>query len=117
MSLKSLTWIILHKMLQPKNELRNEIKCINQQFVETMIDLDLTEDLASTETGEGTVIRCSYSAVALSQNLKLLYASSHMVSFVNSLRTYYLNSLLECLFSLPFLITAASAFFMVACSC
>ncbi|XP_030924659.1 mediator of RNA polymerase II transcription subunit 15a-like [Quercus lobata] len=65
--------------IEPKNELRNEIKCINQQLVETMIDLDSTEDLASIETGEGTVIRCSYSAVALSQNLKLLYASSHML--------------------------------------
>ncbi|KAL4607349.1 hypothetical protein ACB092_09G167000 [Castanea dentata] len=65
--------------IESKNELRNEIKCINQQLVETMIDLDSTEDLASTETGEGTVIRCSYSAVALSQNLKLLYASSHML--------------------------------------
>ncbi|KAK7830805.1 mediator of rna polymerase ii transcription subunit 15a [Quercus suber] len=65
--------------IEPKNELQNEIKCINQQLVETMIDLDSTEDLASTVTGEGTVIRCSYSAVALSQNLKLLYASSHIL--------------------------------------
>ena len=50
-------------MLQPNNELWDEIKYINQRLVETVIDLDSTEDVSTTEAGEGTIIRCSYSAV------------------------------------------------------
>ena len=50
-------------MLQPNNELWDEIKYINQWLVETVIDLDSTEDVSTTEAGEGTIIRCSYSAV------------------------------------------------------
>ena len=74
-------------MLQPKSELWDEIKCINQQLVETVIDVDSAEDVVTAKAGEGTVIRFSYSAVALSQNFKLHYASSQMVNFVNSSRS------------------------------
>uniref|UniRef100_A0A2N9GK05 Mediator complex subunit 15 KIX domain-containing protein n=1 Tax=Fagus sylvatica TaxID=28930 RepID=A0A2N9GK05_FAGSY len=67
-----------HLLKAPKSELWDEIKCINQQLVETVIDVDSAEDVVTTKAGEGTVIRFSYSAVALSQNFKLHYASSQM---------------------------------------
>uniref|UniRef100_A0A2N9GRX1 ARC105/Med15 mediator subunit C-terminal domain-containing protein n=1 Tax=Fagus sylvatica TaxID=28930 RepID=A0A2N9GRX1_FAGSY len=63
-------------MLQPNNELWDEIKYINQWLVETVIDLDSTEDVSTTEAGERTIIRCSYSSVAIGQNFKFRSASS-----------------------------------------
>lgn len=36
---------------------------------------------AATEGGEGTTVKCSFTAVALSPNLKALYASAQMVRF------------------------------------
>ncbi|GMY19722.1 mediator of RNA polymerase II transcription subunit 15a-like [Fagus crenata] len=62
--------------IEPNNALWDEIKYINQWLVETVIDLDSMEDVSTTEAGEGTIIRCSYSAVAIGQNFKFWSASS-----------------------------------------
>ncbi|KAL6988096.1 hypothetical protein U1Q18_013840 [Sarracenia purpurea var. burkii] len=58
--------------------LLEEIKEINLELVETVIDvvLNYTED---TGFGEGTIVRCSSGAVGLSGNLKLQSASLRML--------------------------------------
>ncbi|KDO57428.1 hypothetical protein CISIN_1g005053mg [Citrus sinensis] len=60
---------------QPSNTLLDEIKCINQWLIETEIDLDSSEDPAALDAGEGTIVRCVYSAVALDENFKMQFAS------------------------------------------
>lgn len=65
--------------LQPSNTLLDEIKYINQQLLETVIDLDPTQNIAEFHHGEGTIVRCIHNAVALSESYKIQYASQ-MVS-------------------------------------
>ncbi|GAY43635.1 hypothetical protein CUMW_076020 [Citrus unshiu] len=60
---------------QPSNTLLDEIKCINQWLIETEIDLDSSEDPSALDAGEGTIVRCIYSAVALDENFKMQFAS------------------------------------------
>ncbi|GAY33437.1 hypothetical protein CUMW_007230 [Citrus unshiu] len=59
---------------QPSNTLLDEIKCINQWLIETEIDLDSPEDPSAFDAGEGTIVRCVYSAVALDENFKMQFA-------------------------------------------
>ncbi|CAN6468874.1 unnamed protein product [Victoria cruziana] len=56
--------------------LLDEIKDINEKLIDTIIDVsDEDSDLSSaTVEGKGIVIKCSYNAVALSQNMKSQYA-------------------------------------------
>ncbi|XP_017225453.1 mediator of RNA polymerase II transcription subunit 15a [Daucus carota subsp. sativus] len=74
---------------KPRNEanlaLFEEIKEINQRLIDTVVDISdedvdptATATAATIEVGEGTIVKCSYSAVALSPNLKSQYASSQM---------------------------------------
>ena len=58
--------------LQPSKGLLDEIRYTNQLMVETMVDLDPTEDTATYEAGEGTTVRCTYRAVAFDGNLKMV---------------------------------------------
>ena len=44
-------------------------------------DEDADSVAAASEGGEGTVVKCSYTAVALSPDLKAQFASAQMVSF------------------------------------
>ena len=62
-----------------------EIREINQQLIDTVVDIS-HEDIdpaaaaaAAAEGGEGTIVKCCFSAVALSANLKSQYASAQMV--------------------------------------
>ncbi|KAA8517378.1 hypothetical protein F0562_017671 [Nyssa sinensis] len=69
--------------IETKNMLA-EIKEINQQLVETVIDvvLDSAEDATLAGVGEGTIVTCSYSASHLGENFKLQYASSQLSSIL-----------------------------------
>lgn len=64
--------------------LLEEIGKINQRLIDTVVDIS-DEDFHPTaasgaaEGGEGTIVNCSFNAVALSPNLKLQYASAQMV--------------------------------------
>lgn len=69
--------------IEVNHALMEEIREINQILIDTVIDIsdedvDPTAAAAAAEGGEGTVIKCSFSAVALSPNLKSQYASAHM---------------------------------------
>ncbi|XP_057972227.1 mediator of RNA polymerase II transcription subunit 15a-like isoform X2 [Malania oleifera] len=68
------------RRIEPNNALLEEIRHVNQKFVETVIEIvsDSAEDTATTKAGDGTIIRFSYSAVALRENFKLWDASSQM---------------------------------------
>lgn len=64
--------------------LLEEIRKINQRLIDTMVDISdddvhLTAAVGAAEGGGGTVVKCSYNAVALSPNLKSEYASARMV--------------------------------------
>lgn len=73
--------------MQVNHLLLDEIKEINQRLIDTVVDIS-HEDVdpaaaaaAAAEGGEGTIVKCSFSAVALSPNLKSQYASAQMVRF------------------------------------
>ena len=73
-------------LLQANHALLEEIREINQRLIDTVVDIsdedaDPTAAGSAGEGGEGTVVKCSFSAVALSPNLKSQYASAQMVRF------------------------------------
>lgn len=58
-----------------------EIQEINQQLIDTELHVseDDAESFPTSEGGEGTVIRCTFTAVAVSPSLKSMFASAQMV--------------------------------------
>ncbi|KAI5560126.1 hypothetical protein BDE02_16G025600 [Populus trichocarpa] len=60
---------------EPSNDLLNEIRHVNQRLVETTVDVDSTEDDSLPEASAGTIIKCSYTAVAVSGDFKSLSSS------------------------------------------
>uniref|UniRef100_A0A2K2B0P5 Uncharacterized protein n=1 Tax=Populus trichocarpa TaxID=3694 RepID=A0A2K2B0P5_POPTR len=74
----------LERLIKAANHaLLEEIREINQRLIDTVVDIsdedvDSTAVAATAEGGEGTIVKCSFSAVALSQNLKSQYASAQM---------------------------------------
>lgn len=69
--------------IEANHALIEEIREINQRLIDTVVDI-IDEDVdpsvaaAAIEGGEGTIVKCSFSAVALSPNLKSQYASARM---------------------------------------
>ncbi|RQP01230.1 hypothetical protein POPTR_016G028200v4 [Populus trichocarpa] len=60
---------------EPRNDLLNEIRHVNKLLVETTVDVDSTEDDSLPEASAGTIIKCSYTAVAVSGDFKSLSSS------------------------------------------
>ncbi|XP_041000124.1 mediator of RNA polymerase II transcription subunit 15a-like isoform X3 [Juglans microcarpa x Juglans regia] len=63
--------------------LLEEIREINQGLIDTVVDIsdedvDPTATAAAADGGEGTIVKCSFIAVALSPNLKSQYTSAQM---------------------------------------
>ena len=61
-----------------------EIREINQRLIDTVVDIS-DEDVdpsaaAAAEGAEGSIVKFSFNAVALSPSLKSQYASAQMVS-------------------------------------
>ncbi|XP_030492178.2 mediator of RNA polymerase II transcription subunit 15a isoform X1 [Cannabis sativa] len=69
--------------IEVNHALIQEIREINQRLIDTVVDIS-NEDVdpsvaaATVEGGKGTIVKCSFSAVALSANLKSQYASARM---------------------------------------
>ncbi|OAY52742.1 mediator of RNA polymerase II transcription subunit 15a [Manihot esculenta] len=69
--------------IEANHALLEEIREINQRLIDTVVDIS-EEDVGPTaaapsaEGSEGTIVKCSFSAVALSPNLKSQYASAQM---------------------------------------
>ena len=69
-------------VLQVNHALMEEIHEINQQLIDTELHVseDDAESFAATSEGaEGTVIRCTFTAVAVSPSLKSMLAWAQMV--------------------------------------
>lgn len=69
--------------IEANHALLEEIREINQRLIDTVVDIsdedvDPSASAAAVEGGEGTIVKCSFSAVALSPNLKSQYASARM---------------------------------------
>ncbi|KAK1375661.1 Mediator of RNA polymerase II transcription subunit 15a [Heracleum sosnowskyi] len=69
--------------IEVNHALLEEIREINLLLIDTVVnisdeDVDPTMTAAAKEGGEGTVVKCSFSAIALSPNLKSHYVSSQM---------------------------------------
>ncbi|XBI38117.1 hypothetical protein VPH35_123250 [Triticum aestivum] len=70
--------------IEVNHALLEEIQEINQQLIDTELHVceDDAESFAGTcEGAEGTVIKCTFTAVAVSPSLKSIFASAQMVSF------------------------------------
>ncbi|KAK8581288.1 hypothetical protein V6N12_071518 [Hibiscus sabdariffa] len=69
--------------IEANHALLEEIREINQRLIDTVVDIS-DEDgdpgavAATAEGGEGTIVKCFFSAVALSSNLKAQYMSAQM---------------------------------------
>ncbi|XWS11745.1 hypothetical protein CRYUN_Cryun37aG0026500 [Craigia yunnanensis] len=69
--------------IEANHALLEEIREINQRLIDTVVDIS-DEDVdpgaaaATAEGGEGTIVKCSFSTVALSSNLKSQYMSAQM---------------------------------------
>lgn len=74
------------------HSLLEEISEINQQLIDTVVNIseEDADSIAAASDGEGTVIKCSFTAVALSPSLKSQFASSQIVSFNGLEREIYL---------------------------
>ncbi|XP_047955267.1 mediator of RNA polymerase II transcription subunit 15a-like isoform X2 [Salvia hispanica] len=86
--------------LEANHALEEELRDINQKLIDTVVyisedDVDPTAVAAASEGGEGTIVKCSFSAVALSPNLKSQYASAQM-SPIQPLRLLVPNNYPNC---------------------
>lgn len=80
---------MLYLLLQTNHALLEEIKEINRGLIDTVVDIseedaDPAAASATSEGGDGIVVKCSFSAVALGPNLKSQYASAQMVCLHDS---------------------------------
>ncbi|KVH91385.1 Coactivator CBP, KIX domain-containing protein [Cynara cardunculus var. scolymus] len=66
--------------IETNHALLEEIKEINQGLIDTVVDISEEDNdpAAASEGGDGTVVKCSFCAVALGPNLKSQYASAQM---------------------------------------
>ncbi|XP_076921146.1 mediator of RNA polymerase II transcription subunit 15a-like [Bidens hawaiensis] len=69
------TSTIKRPRVEMKHPLLDEIRKINQGLIDTVVDI--SQENADSD-GKGTIVKCSYSAVALGPNLKSQYASVQM---------------------------------------
>ncbi|XP_022864000.1 mediator of RNA polymerase II transcription subunit 15a-like [Olea europaea var. sylvestris] len=80
--------------------LEEELREINERLIDTVVyisdeDVDPTAVAATAKGGDGTIVKCSFSAVALSPNLKSQYASAQM-SPIQPLRVLVPNNYPNC---------------------
>ncbi|GKB94311.1 hypothetical protein Tco_0980448, partial [Tanacetum coccineum] len=66
--------------VETNHALVEEIKEINRGLIDTVVNIseEDADPAAASEGGDGTVVKCSFSAVALGPNLKSQYASAQM---------------------------------------
>ncbi|CAK7356973.1 unnamed protein product [Dovyalis caffra] len=69
--------------VEANHALLEEIREINQRLIDTVVDIsdedvDSTAAAAAADGGEGTIVKCSFIAVALSPYLKSQYTSAQM---------------------------------------
>ncbi|CAA3007572.1 mediator of RNA polymerase II transcription subunit 15a isoform X1 [Olea europaea subsp. europaea] len=85
---------------QANYALEEELREINERLIDTVVyisdeDVDPTAAAATAKGGDGTIVKCSFSAVALSPSLKSQYASAQM-SPIQPLRVLVPNNYPNC---------------------
>lgn len=90
--------------MQANHVLLEEIREINQRLIDTVVVIsdevvDPSALAAASDGSEGTVVKCSFSAVALSPSLKSQYTSAQMVGIFLMYRVWVLHRLHNYLFS------------------
>ncbi|KAJ0511127.1 hypothetical protein HanIR_Chr11g0548501 [Helianthus annuus] len=75
------TSTIKRPRVEMKHPLLEEIREINQGLIDTVVDI--SQENAEPEVGKGTIVKCSYSAVALCPNLKSQFASMQMIYYLH----------------------------------
>ncbi|CAA3010811.1 mediator of RNA polymerase II transcription subunit 15a isoform X1 [Olea europaea subsp. europaea] len=88
------------RLQQANYALEEELREINERLIDTVVyisdeDVDPTAAAATAKGGDGTIVKCSFSAVALSPNLKSQYASAQM-SPIQPLRVLVPNDYPNC---------------------
>ncbi|XP_024985083.1 mediator of RNA polymerase II transcription subunit 15a-like isoform X3 [Cynara cardunculus var. scolymus] len=71
------TSTIKRPRIERRHPLLEEIRDINLGLIDTVVDIS-KEDADSAEGGKGTIVKCSFIAVALAPNLKSQYDSPRM---------------------------------------
>lgn len=94
--------------MQVNHALIEEIKDINRRLIDTVVEIsdegvDPSTRAPAAVGSEGTTVKCSFNAVALSPNLKSQFASALMVRFIphrfNCMQQLiFISSLFVCLF-------------------
>ncbi|KAI3792876.1 hypothetical protein L2E82_06767 [Cichorium intybus] len=82
------TSTIKRPRIERSNPLLEEIRGINQKLIDTVVDIseeDTNNPAGGSEVGKGTVVKCSFSAVALCPNIKSQYASA-LLSLIQPLQ-------------------------------
>ncbi|KAG1361434.1 mediator of RNA polymerase II transcription subunit 15a [Cocos nucifera] len=71
---------VKRQKIEVNHALLEEISEINQQLIDTVVNIseEDADSIAAASDGEGTVIKCSFTAVALSPSLKSQFASSQI---------------------------------------
>lgn len=77
--------MLFPSLWQTNHTLLEEVREINHRLIDTVVDIsdEDIDSIAAAAEGEGTVVKCSFNAVALSPNLKSQYASPQMVRFTH----------------------------------
>ncbi|XP_022860694.1 mediator of RNA polymerase II transcription subunit 15a-like isoform X1 [Olea europaea var. sylvestris] len=86
--------------IEANHRLEEELQEINERLIDTVVYIsdevvDPTAVAATAKGGDGTIVKCSFSAVALSPNLKSQYASAQM-SPIQPLRLLVPNNYPNC---------------------
>lgn len=79
----TITSSIKRPRIEAKHALLEEIREINQQLIDTVVIISDEETfptaaVPATDSGEGIIVKCSYSAVAIGPNFKSQQASAEM---------------------------------------
>lgn len=83
---------LYYLILQMNHALQDEIREINHQLIDTVVDVseDDNDAAAAAAVGrDGIVVKCCYNAIALSPSMKTRYRSSQMVSLSSYLLWFY----------------------------
>lgn len=67
--------------MQANHSLIEEIKDINLRLIDTVVEIsdEDVDSAAGAAEGEGIIVKCSYTAVAISPNLKSQFVAAQMV--------------------------------------
>lgn len=108
-------------LLQASHILLEEIREINQRLIDTVVVIsdevvDPSALAAAADGSEGTIVKCSFSAVALSPSLKSQYTSAQMVGILLTYRVFHCLHKLSVFLHMHYYYAVSNSASTVACS-